>query len=64
MLLGAVGLTYQTTRADQDTEPDRVTAFEPSRDGGIRNWGARTLSIARVAYIKVRRFFNYVEKNQ
>jgi phage tail sheath protein FI len=65
VLLGAVGLVYQTTKGEQDTlNPIGVNCIRAFPGRGIRVWGARTLSSnPSWRYINVRRLFNYVEKS-
>jgi len=62
---GAVGLSYQTTKGEQDTlNPIGVNCIRAFPGRGIRVWGARTLtSDPAWKYINVRRLFNYVEKS-
>ena len=62
---GAVGLSYQTTKGEQDTlNPIGVNCIRSFPGRGIRVWGARTLSSnPSWRYINVRRLFNYVEKS-
>lgn len=65
VLLGAIGLSYQTTKGEQDTlNPIGVNCVRAFPGRGIRVWGARTLSSDPAwRYINVRRLFNYVEKS-
>ncbi len=65
IILGAVGLSYQTTKGEQDTlNPVGVNCLRAFPGRGIRVWGARTLSSDPAwRYINVRRLFNYVEKS-
>jgi hypothetical protein len=65
VVLGAVGLKYQTTKGEQDTlNPNGVNCIRAFPGRGIRVWGARTLtSDPAWRYINVRRLFNYVEKS-
>ncbi len=65
IVLGAVGLSYQTTKGEQDTlNPIGVNCVRAFPGRGIRVWGARTLSSDPAwRYINVRRLFNYVEKS-
>jgi phage tail sheath protein FI len=62
---GAVGLSYQTTKGEQDTlNPNGVNCIRAFPGRGIRVWGARTLSSDPAwRYINVRRLFNFVEKS-
>ena len=62
---GAVGISYQTTKGEQDTlNPIGVNCVRSFPGRGIRVWGARTLSSnPSWRYINVRRLFNYVEKS-
>ena len=61
----AVGLSYQTTKGEQDTlNPIGVNCIRAFPGRGIRVWGARTLSSDPAwRYINVRRLYNYVEKS-
>ncbi len=65
VVLGSVGLAYQTTKGEQDTlNPIGVNCVRAFPGRGIRVWGARTLSSDPAwRYINVRRLFNYVEKS-
>jgi phage tail sheath protein FI len=65
VVLGAVGLAYNTTKGEQDTlNPNGVNCIRAFPGRGIRVWGARTLtSNPSWRYINVRRLFNYVEKS-
>jgi uncharacterized protein len=65
IVLGAVGLAYQTTKGEQDTlNPVGINCIRAFPGRGIRVWGARTLSSDPAwRYINVRRLFNYVEKS-
>jgi len=65
VLLGAIGLAYQTTKGEQDTlNPIGVNCVRAFPGRGIRVWGARTLSSDPAwRYINVRRLFNFVEKS-
>jgi len=65
IVLGAVGLAYQTTKGEQDTlNPIGVNCVRAFPGRGIRIWGARTLSSDPAwRYINVRRLFNFVEKS-
>lgn len=65
VVLGAVGVGYQTTKGEQDTlNPIGVNCVRSFPGRGIRVWGARTLtSNPSWRYINVRRLFNYVEKS-
>ncbi len=65
VVLGAVGLAYQTTKGEQDTlNPIGVNCIRAFPGRGIRIWGARTLSSDPAwRYINVRRLFNFVEKS-
>jgi uncharacterized protein len=65
VVLGAIGLAYQTTKGEQDTlNPIGVNCIRAFPGRGIRVWGARTLSSDPAwRYINVRRLFNYVEKS-
>jgi len=65
VVLGAVGLAYQSTKGEQDTlNPNGINCLRAFPGRGIRVWGARTLSSDPAwRYINVRRLFNYVEKS-
>jgi len=65
VVLGAIGLSYQTTKGEQDTlNPIGVNCIRSFPGRGIRIWGARTLSSnPSWRYINVRRLFNFVEKS-
>jgi phage tail sheath protein FI len=65
VLMGVIGLAYQTTKGEQDTlNPIGVNCVRSFPGRGIRVWGARTLSSDPAwRYINVRRLFNYVEKS-
>jgi len=65
VVLGATGLSYNTTKGEQDTlNPDGVNCIRAFPGRGIRVWGARTLSSnPSWRYLSVRRLFNYVEKS-
>jgi phage tail sheath protein FI len=65
VVLGAVGLGYNTTKGEQDTlNPNGVNCIRAFPGRGIRVWGARTLSSnPSWRYINVRRLFNFVEKS-
>ena len=65
VVTAAVGLSYQTTKGEQDTlNPIGVNCIRSFPGRGIRVWGARTLSSdPSWKYINVRRLFNYVEKS-
>jgi hypothetical protein len=62
---GAIGLSYQTTKGEQDTlNPIGVNVIRSFPGRGIRVWGARSLSSnPSWRYISIRRLFNYVEKS-
>ena len=63
---GAIGLGYKVSKGDQDVlNPDQVNCIRFFTGGGIKVWGARTLSSSNPSwkYINVRRFFNMVEKS-
>ncbi len=62
---GVVGLSYQTTKGEQDTlNPIGINCVRSFPGRGIRVWGARTLSSnPSWRYINVRRLFNFVEKS-
>ncbi|MBN1934278.1 MAG: phage tail sheath family protein [Anaerolineae bacterium] len=62
---GAIGLSYNTTKGEQDTlNPIGVNCIRSFPGRGIRVWGARTLSSnPSWRYLNVRRLFNMVEKS-
>src|ERR1700710_2673097 len=61
---GALGLKYNVSKGEQDLlNPKGINAIR-FMNGGIRIWGARTLSSdPSWRYINVRRLFNYVESS-
>jgi len=65
VVLGAVGLAYNTTKGEQDTlNPFGVNCIRAFPGRGIRVWGARTMSSDPAwRYLNVRRLFNYIEKS-
>ena len=65
VIQGAVGLSYQITKGEQDTlNPLGVNCIRSFPGRGIRVWGARSLSSnPSWRYLNVRRLFNYVEKS-
>jgi uncharacterized protein len=60
---GALGLKYQVSKGEQDLlNPKGINCIRLMQGGGIRVWGARTLSSdASWRYINVRRLFIMVE---
>ena len=62
---GAVDLTFQVTRNEQDLlNPVGVNCIRSFPGMGIRAWGARTLSSdPGWRYINVRRLFNFIEES-
>jgi Bacteriophage tail sheath protein len=64
LVRGALGLKYNVSKAEQDLlNPKGVNAIR-TMSGGIRIWGARTLSSdPSWRYINVRRLFIMVEKS-
>ena len=62
---GALEVAEQLTKGEQDTlNPFGVNCIRAFTGGGIRVWGARTLSSDPAwRYVNVRRLFNYVEKS-
>ena len=60
---GALGLRYQVSRGEQDIlNPRGINCIRTMQGGGIRIWGARTLSTdPSWRYINVRRLFIMVE---
>ena len=62
---GALGLKYQISRGEQDIlNPKGINAIRTMQGGGIRVWGARTLSTdSEWRYINVRRLFIMVESS-
>jgi phage tail sheath protein FI len=65
VVLGSVGLAYNTTKGEQDTlNPNGINCIRAFPGRGIRVWGARTVSSnPSWRYINVRRLFNFVEKS-
>jgi len=65
VVLGAVGLAYNSTKGEQDTlNPNGVNCIRAFPGRGVRVWGARTLSSDPAwRYISVRRLFNFIEKS-
>ncbi len=63
VVLGAVDLELNVTKAEQDTlNPVGINCIRAFPGQGIRVWGARTLaSDPAWRYVNVRRLFNYVE---
>ncbi|MBT8495724.1 MAG: phage tail sheath subtilisin-like domain-containing protein, partial [Deltaproteobacteria bacterium] len=62
---GALELKYQISRGEQDIlNPKGINAIRKMQGGGIRIWGARTLSTdPEWRYINVRRLFIMVEES-
>src|SRR5687767_10614346 len=62
---GALGLKYNISKGEQDLlNPKGINAIRTMQGGGIRIWGARTLSSdAAWKYINVRRLFIMVESS-
>jgi len=62
---GAIGLTTQVTKSEQDIlNPQGINCIRAFPGRGIRVWGARTLSSdAAWRYVNVRRLFNFVEES-
>lgn len=62
---GALDLKYQISRGEQDIlNPKGINAIRKMQGGGIRVWGARTLSTdSEWRYINVRRLFIMVESS-
>jgi phage tail sheath protein FI len=60
---GALGLKYQVSKGEQDIlNPKGINCIRTMQGGGIRIWGARTLSTdPSWRYINVRRLFIMVE---
>jgi hypothetical protein len=60
---GALGLRYQVSKGEQDLlNPKGINCIRLMQGGGIRIWGARTLSSdSSWRYINVRRLFIMVE---
>ncbi|HET6610717.1 MAG TPA: phage tail sheath family protein [Kofleriaceae bacterium] len=63
LVRGALGLKYNVSRGEQDLlNPKGINAIRTMQGGGIRIWGARTLSTdPSWKYINVRRLFIMVE---
>lgn len=65
-ILGAVGLTYNVSKAKQDgLNPQGINCIR-SLNGNIRVWGARTYGgddNGEFKYISVRRLFNYLRES-
>jgi hypothetical protein len=65
-ILGALRLSQQVTRAQQETlNSAGVNVIRTFATGGIRVWGARTLAVTdpEWRYINVRRLFNMIEES-
>ena len=62
---GALGLKYNVSKGEQDIlNPKGINCIRTMQGGGIRIWGARTLSTdASWKYINVRRLFIMVESS-
>lgn len=62
---GALGLKYNISKGEQDIlNPKGINCIRTMQGGGIRIWGARTLSTdASWKYINVRRLFIMVESS-
>jgi hypothetical protein len=62
---GALGLKYNVSKGEQDLlNPKGINAIRTMQGGGIRIWGARTLSSdASWKYINVRRLFIMIEQS-
>ena len=63
LVRGALGLKYQVSKGEQDIlNPKGINCIRTMQGGGIRIWGARTLSTdPSWRYINVRRLFIMVE---
>lgn len=63
LVRGALGLKYNVSRGEQDLlNPKGINAIRTMQGGGIRIWGARTLSTdPSWKYVNVRRLFIMVE---
>lgn len=63
---GALGLAYQTSKAEQGVvNPDGINVIR-TLNGAVRVWGARTLGAsdnARIRYINVRRLMNFLRES-
>jgi hypothetical protein len=65
-VLGAVGLRYALSKADQDQLNDNGVNLIRPLNGAIRVWGARTVggdANGEFKYISTRRYFNYLRES-
>lgn len=63
-LLGAIGLEYNMSDAEQDIlNPENINAIRAFDGEGICIWGTRTLSSGEYKYIPVRRLVNFIEQS-
>ena len=63
-LLGAIGLGYNMSDAEQDIlNPENINAIRAFDGEGICIWGTRTLSGGEYKYIPVRRLVNFIEQS-
>jgi uncharacterized protein len=66
VVLGATGLRYALTKADQDNLNDNGVNLIRPLNGAIRVWGARTVggdANGEFKYISTRRFFNFLRES-
>jgi len=65
-VLGATGLRYALSNADQDVLNDNGVNLIRSLNGAIRVWGARTVggdANGDFKYVSTRRYFNFLRKS-
>jgi phage tail sheath protein FI len=65
-VLGATGLRYALSKADQDILNDNGVNLIRSLNGAIRVWGARTVggdANGEFKYVSTRRFFNFLRES-
>lgn len=63
-LLGAIGLEYNMSDAEQDIlNPENINAIRAFDGEGICIWGTRTLSSGEYKYIPVRRLVTFIEQS-
>jgi phage tail sheath protein FI len=65
-VLGATGLRYALSKADQDLVNDNGVNLIRPLNGAIRVWGARTIggdANGEFKYISTRRFFNFLRES-
>jgi uncharacterized protein len=66
VILGATGLRYSLSKADQDQLNDNGVNIIRPLNGAIRVWGARTIggdANGDFKYISTRRFFNFLRES-